>query len=277
MDKIVKLGSSTVHHGKFNDRVYLMSMADEDAENITEMLGQLCDDNDYSKIVAKVPSRYTALFIQEGYEKEASLPLGDNGGYVFMSKFVDPERRTRTGELDEMNIIETAKQKVPDVPLAASLPAGYHWSELTKEDAAEAAEVYSKVFESYPFPINTAEYILETMEDHVRYFGVWGGGGIAALSSAEMDKKNKTVEMTDFATLPDFRGAGLALFLLDRMEEKMVESGYGQMFTIARSKSPGMNITFAKKGYSYGGTLVNNTNISGGLESMNIWYKNAGE
>ncbi|MEZ4485255.1 MAG: hypothetical protein R2864_11955 [Syntrophotaleaceae bacterium] len=34
-----------------------------------------------------------------------------------------------------------------------------------------------------------------------------------------------------------------------------------------------MNITFAKHGYSYGGTLTNNTQISGDLESMVVWYK----
>ena len=44
-------------------------------------------------------------------------------------------------------------------------------------------------------------------------------------------------------------------------------------YTIARSLSPGMNITFARHGYLYGGTLTNNTNISGSIESMNIWYK----
>jgi hypothetical protein len=34
-----------------------------------------------------------------------------------------------------------------------------------------------------------------------------------------------------------------------------------------------MNITFAKLGYRYGGRLINNTNISGSIESMNVWYK----
>ena len=39
------------------------------------------------------------------------------------------------------------------------------------------------------------------------------------------------------------------------------------------SKVYGMNITFAKQKYIFAGTLVNNTDISGGIESMNIWYK----
>jgi hypothetical protein len=34
-----------------------------------------------------------------------------------------------------------------------------------------------------------------------------------------------------------------------------------------------MNSTFASAGYLFGGMLPNNTNISGSMESMNIWYK----
>jgi hypothetical protein len=44
-------------------------------------------------------------------------------------------------------------------------------------------------------------------------------------------------------------------------------------YTIARAESAGMNETFAKNGYKYCGTLVNNTNISGQIESMNVWVK----
>jgi hypothetical protein len=44
-------------------------------------------------------------------------------------------------------------------------------------------------------------------------------------------------------------------------------------YTIARSYSAGMNITFAKQDYKYTGTLINNTNIFGKIESMNVWYK----
>jgi len=34
-----------------------------------------------------------------------------------------------------------------------------------------------------------------------------------------------------------------------------------------------MNITFRKAGYEFGGRLKNNTNISGNIEGMNVWYK----
>jgi putative beta-lysine N-acetyltransferase len=79
--------------------------------------------------------------------------------------------------------------------------------------------------------------------------------------------------MTDFATLPEFRGHGLALHLLQLMEEVVQSRGIRSLYTIARSYSFGMNITFARNGYSFGGTLTNNTDIFGELESMNVWHK----
>ncbi len=137
------------------------------------------------------------------------------------------------------------------------------------------AEIYRRVFATYPFPIHDPEYLQSTMHGATVYFGVWKDGKIAALSSAEMDPRSGSVEMTDFATLPEYRGNGLALFLLQKMEEEMKSRGIRSLYTIARAYSFGMNITFARNGYRFGGTLTNNTNICGNLESMNVWYKSA--
>jgi len=57
------------------------------------------------------------------------------------------------------------------------------------------------------------------------------------------------------------------------LELQAKERGIQTAFTIARAISEGMNITFSKAGYTYGGRLKNNTDISGTIESMNVWYK----
>jgi putative beta-lysine N-acetyltransferase len=135
------------------------------------------------------------------------------------------------------------------------------------------AAVYARVFESYPFPIHDPAYLLETMDNDVRYQGVFQDDRLIALASAEIDVRGGNAEMTDFATLPDARGQGLAGLLLCGLESMLAEAGIATAYTIARATSFGMNITFAKNGYEYAGTLVNNTHIAGGLESMNVWYK----
>ena len=94
-----------------------------------------------------------------------------------------------------------------------------------------------------------------------------------ALASSAMDTALKNVEMTDFATLPEYRGKGFSQYLLKQMEDEMAKRDIKTAYTIARAISPSINITFAKMGYTYGGTLRNNTNICGRLESMNVWYK----
>jgi putative beta-lysine N-acetyltransferase len=79
--------------------------------------------------------------------------------------------------------------------------------------------------------------------------------------------------MTDFATRPDCRGRGLANHLLVQAEAAAEKLGIKTAYTIARAYSAGMNITFARNGYTFSGTLTHNTQISGKLESMNVWYK----
>ena len=111
------------------------------------------------------------------------------------------------------------------------------------------------------------------MDDDVVYFGVWHDASLAALSSCEIHSGESNAEMTDFAALPHHRGQNLALHLLGRMEEELAWRRIGVAYTIARANSFGMNITFAKAGYAFAGTLTNNTNISGQIESMNVWYK----
>ena len=80
--------------------------------------------------------------------------------------------------------------------------------------------------------------------------------------------------MTDFAVPPTHRGKKLAYFLLGEMEKAMRDRGFKTLYTIARLQSPGMNKTFLNHGYHFSGLLVNNTNISGNIESMNVYYKN---
>jgi len=94
-----------------------------------------------------------------------------------------------------------------------------------------------------------------------------------AMEMSEMDRENRNVEMTDFATLPEQRGRSLSFVLLMTMEREMRQKGFRTAYTIARALSPGMNLTFGRAGYAFGGTLINNTGISGSIESMNVWHK----
>jgi len=144
---------------------------------------------------------------------------------------------------------------------------------LRPTDTEKMAALYGAVFPSYPFPILDPDYLRSCMENHVLYVGAEWDGTLAALAAAEMEPSDRNAEMTDFATLPEFRRQGLARRLLARMEEEVRNFGIRTAYTIARAGSPGMNLAFARSGYAFAGTLVNNTHIAGRIESMNVWYK----
>ena len=271
-DKIEQIGHSSFQHGKNNRRIYLMKSAPEDMPQLLGKLDALAEKKSYTKIFAKIPADQKKGFIDDGYRVEASVPglyHGREKG-LFLGKYFDEERKQEQHPDLVADVLSAAKAKRGLMggmgePSSICRP-------LTGDDMEEAAEVYREVFASYPFPIHDPDYLRETM-DHIFYYGVWFGERLVALSSAEIDFDNGNAEMTDFATLPEQRGKGFANLLLTRMEADMKKRGISALYTIARAYSHGMNITFAKHDYLYSGTLTNNTQISGQLESMNVWYK----
>jgi len=272
-DVIEYKGQSRLQHGPLNDRIYLMKIDPGDFPGIVVDLDDLAAEHGYSKIFAKVPERFRDGFLEQGYLEEGRVPRFYEGQEtaVFLGKFLASWRGIATDQHRLQEVLEAAEAK-QNGPVPATQP-DLAVVELGFEHAALAAQLYDMVFDSYPFPIHDPAYIRETMHSHVRYFGIFDGQRLVALSSSEIDATARNVEMTDFATLPEYRSKGLAGFLLDHMDTAMREAGLLTAYTIARAVSFGMNITFARAGYAYGGTLINNTNIAGKLESMNIWHK----
>ena len=170
-------------------------------------------------------------------------------------------------------MLRIVRTRSAEPSVTGELGPGWSVRKLDPSDARHAVAIYRVVFATYPFPIHDESYILKTMRENVAYYGIYHDLGLAALASAEMDPPRQYVEMTDFATLPDYRGQHLAEHLLRRMETEVAQRSIITSFTIARARSVGMNLTFARCGYTFAGTLYNNTNISGGIESMNVWHR----
>lgn len=273
-DQVATFGSSKIQHGKHSDRAYLMSLHPDDLSTIVPYLDQLAMTRGYSKIFAKIPATAKQSFLRNGYEAEASIPDFFRGTEkaLFLGKYFSPERmEEKYPEVVEQSL-EAARGKPPlnGIP---ELEPHLSCRRTCFEDTAQMAELYRQVFASYPFPIHDERYLKQTMREDVLYFGIWDRNNLIALASAEVDRSGENAEMTDFATRPDYRGKGLANYLLARLETVAAQHGIKTAYTIARAYSPGMNITFARNGYTYSGTLTHNTQISGKLESMNVWYK----
>lgn len=275
-DKIERVQNSIIQHGKTNDRIYLMKLAKDGHTKVLDDIEKLAEKNQYSKIFAKVPQWARPEFQKRDYVNEARIPEFYNGEMpvFFMSRFLEEERAELSDEQQHLidRNINIAKNK-REVRGRSKSHLRFELRQLEQVDIPELVSVYEEVFRSYPFPIFEEAYLKKTMQDNVDYFGVFDEDVLVAASSAEMDVKAGNAEMTDFATMPDYRGNGLAWHLLKEMEGEMRKRDIKMVYTIARSYSAGMNVTFAKQQYIFGGTLVNNTNIAGNIECMNVWYK----
>ncbi|MFC1987188.1 lysine 2,3-aminomutase [Chloroflexota bacterium] len=273
-DQMAQIGNSLVQHGNSNNRIYLMNLDPEDAPNILETLDTIASREKYGKITAKVRAKFHDIFISNSYKTEAVIPHLFNGkedGY-FMGKFLDEKRALETNVSLVKDVLKKALAKEP-TQNGQDEAGPYSIRQCTPEDAENMAAIYGDVFLTYPFPINNPEYLINTMQDNIDYFGVWDKDKMVAISSAEQYPEHQFVEMTDFATMPSYQGKGIASLLLNIMEQKMQEKRFIMSYTSARASSYGINGVFSKMGYKFAGTLINNTCISGHIEHMNIWYK----
>lgn len=272
-DIVETICNSIVQHGKNSDRVYIMKIGTKNMSGLIKTVNELAEKNNYSKIFAKIPSVVLAEFLKDGYVSEAFIKGYYNGkeDAFLLSKYLLKERSVLNNKFEIESIISTANSKKNTLPSQTNKE--YKIIICSKKHSREMADIYKLVFKSYPFPIHDPKYIEQTMDDNIIYFGAVYNEKIIALSSSEMDKQAQSVEMTDFATVPEYLGKATALQLLKEMEKHMIANNIITSYTIARSESAGMNITFARNGYNYSGTLINNTNIAGKIESMNVWYK----
>jgi len=270
LDRIEQLGSSLIQHGPANQRVYLMAPAAPDLPDLPARLIEFARDRGYTKVFAKFPERARAIFEAAGYEIEGGVEGYYRGetAALFAGYYLDPSRREGDrGEAVRIRELAISRAGTDGKPEAVGP------RRLTADQAEAAAELYREVFESYPFPIHDSAYLRRTMASHIDYYGIREEGRLIALASAEKDPEARAAELTDFATREEARGRSLAGLLLGRMEEDLRADGYLTGYTIARALSAGMNITFARAGYRFGGLLWNNTQICGRLEPMNVWYK----
>lgn len=277
LDIIEKLKNCTIHHGQLNRRIFLLKLDAKECPGILPELDALAQEKGYSKIIAKVPSTMAKDFIRWGYGSEADIPgyysgTDPDSNLFFMVKYMDDQRAVDTQANSTKLVLDKAAQKKGEgFPL--NPPPSYVCRPADKSHTPKMADLYKKVFKTYPFPIEDPDFLAQTMDQNCRYMGIWKQDQLVSLASADINTSEKNAEMTDFATHPEHRGQQLSGILLQSLEALIAAQGIKTAYTIARAKSFGMNITFSRAGYCFTGTLINNTNISGEIENMNVWYK----
>lgn len=259
----------------FNRRITVYEFNLAGAEYAEEMLRVLEDkaaSNGLDKIWLKSGEQWARAFLKAGMKPEALVPCyyRGRGTALFAARFLSPPRETPSNARGGAPEFASGLQRRPD---RRPLPAGIRLEWGQPEQCPALAGLYRSVYETYPFPVFDPGYLDFTMRHDVCYLSAWHNGDPVAAASAEINRKEKNAEVTDFATLPQWRGRGLANRLLGMIETRLESEGIRCLYTIARSSSSAMNKVFANAGFVYRGVLLNNCNIAGGFEDMNVWSK----
>jgi len=253
-----------------------LKVADYDATDYTAMirrLAWLAESNDFDKIFVKAKKEDFQNFLSHGYMMEGVLRYYFQGkdAYV-LSRFSSSARVSSSDLLEEARLVENLiyHSEPGDIH---SLDPQIEIIRATEEHIPLLTAIYRSVFETYPSPLTNPDYIKSTMDRNLVYRMAVRGENALAAASADMDRKHSNAEMTDCATVPDVQGKALMQHLLTDLEQDLKDEGIMTAYTLARGMSVGMNRTFFKLGYEFSGRLINNCDIFGQFEDMNIWVK----
>ena len=227
VDIIGNIHGSTVQHGPHNNRIYLMHLHSGDIDALIATLDNLAFEKGYRKIFAKIPASAWEQFKSADFVKEAVIPgffKGTIDGF-FISKYFSGQRQESKMDEKLLEIIEAPGAERPQDASPVPHVVGLDIQQCTPSDTKEMATIYRQIFKTYPFPIDKPAYIERMMQEDVHYYSIHINSTIAALASVEIDRRNLNAEMTDFATLPQWRGQGFAAILLSHMEAEIHNYG----------------------------------------------------
>lgn len=259
-----------------NERVKLKRYQFEHEEGLADLgeyLLSLARKEGFGKVLAEVREQDWEQFLGRGFSPEGIIPGYYQGDPAYtLSYFTDPQRQS-SSQLEHENAVLERVLTAPE-GAAPAVKEGYTLEEATPQDAREMAAVFARVFTSYPTPLTDPLYLTELMETEEGLFRlVRQSGRLVSAAAAEVDWVNRNAEMTNCATLPEYRGEGLMAAMLADLEREMSRREVPCLFSIARATSTGMNLVLRRLGYQYRGRLINNCHIMGGFEDMNIWVK----
>jgi beta-lysine N6-acetyltransferase len=265
---------ATLFLDQYNQRIKIIAYEATDIEQLVLKVRFLAEANNFDKIICMAHRRDWQRFLRYGYVLEAVLKYYLNGEDAFIvSKFRSQERLTSHNLMDEILMIEKVMARPSEDHAEKPCPSGYEIRLAKRDDIAELIELYRGIFETYPSPLLHPSY-LETVFLHETLFAVCTRDGeIVSAASAELHHDVRAAELTDCATKNSARGLGLMSHILALLEREIASKGYICAYTMARSRSYGMNNVFHLLGYEFLGRLINNCDIFGDYEDMNIWVK----
>jgi beta-lysine N6-acetyltransferase len=262
--------AAQVYIDNYNKRVKLHDYSGE-LDKLQVHLIQLCKKYHLGKIISTIRKENMKSFIDNGYIVEGSINGFFKGVDGYCASFYSDENRFVSEDTEEEDfIVKRAKEMKNQFAPGKRF---FNIRTASENDIESMARLFNEVFKTYPTPMNDPAYIKKVMNEQVLFKVAFMDGKLVSAASADMDAKMLHAEITDCATFPEYRGKGLLSELVYHLEQELTNKEFITLFSLSRGLSNGINIVLSKHGYDYTGRLVNNCNMMGKFEDMNIWVK----
>ncbi|AYD40751.1 putative beta-lysine N-acetyltransferase [Clostridium fermenticellae] len=225
-----------------------------------------------SKVVCNCNSQSFQNFCDAGFIPEGKIDSYFRGeDALCMSYFISSNRKICKNSNIE-NLFLTKSLNMKD-KFKFNNNLKYHIRDAKESDISELISLFSEVFFAYPTSIYNRDYLIQNMSKNVLCKVAVFNDKIISAASAYLDYENLNAEIADCATYPHYRDKGIISNIIYLLEKDIRDKDFISLYSMSKSTSQGMNIALSKQGYNYRGTLVNNCNLCGDFESMNIWAK----
>ncbi|TCX48913.1 putative beta-lysine N-acetyltransferase [Dehalobacter sp. 14DCB1] len=242
------------------------------SELLIKVIIEYAKQENLGKIISNCHKKDLSIFEECGFVAEGIIDGFFQGeDAICMSLFLEKKRECSLYEEKENRIIDYCVKNTNKFELTKNKK--YTIRQAVPDDIPQMIQLFQTIFETHPTPIFSREYLLEVMRDHVLFMVAEEEGKIISIASAELDKQHMNAEITDCATYPKYRGRNILSELIFQLETHLKRDGFVTAYSLSRANNLGINRSLSKLGYIYRGRLINNCNISGGYEDMNIWVK----
>ncbi|UWG98497.1 putative beta-lysine N-acetyltransferase [Dehalobacter sp. DCM] len=257
-----------------NKRLVLDGYAEKAIPALSQKLIQTAFTNDLEKIWVWALPADVPIYLQQGFQIEGSLVQNNEENFSVSLAYYVSQSRSYSNNFAEEDKLLYSVRKDPIQPLTP-LPAGMNLLLLDESFVSPISALLTQTFASYPTPVEDTDYIHTLFQKGDLFAGAIDDGKLVAVAAAYPDLRLRRCEMTDCATLENYRGLSLTLRLLEILENAIKNKIQSPLlfYTLARAQSYGMNRVFHKLGYRCQGRLINNCHIGGAYEDMNLWAR----
>lgn len=272
VDNTLAIDDMKIYIDEINQRIKILNNKKVSTNNLRKIV-EFAQDNKIGKIIANCLTQDWEYYIESGFELEGFIEGYYKGKVALCMSFFNDENRKKTLNHEEKDLIikECLENKKNNDCFEKK--NCYIIRNANENDIKDMVNLFSGVFATYPSPVFDENYIKKTMNEKILYKVAVFGGKVVGIVSADMDFENMNAEITDCVTSEEHRCKGITSKIIDSLEKDLKKKGFFTLYSLARSINIGVNKVLSKHNYVYNGRLINNCNICGSFEDMNIWVK----